>query len=440
MARKTALFWLILIIAATVAGAVALAESNETLWLAPLLAVAWVVTAVGLWIKPLQPALAAPLRTVRRFPSLFWFVILAYLTVTVSLWLVNFQPTNGRGITAAEYAVLLLIAWGFTLLVAYDMHPDTLRAMGGKLSKSPLSGVMVTLTTILLIFFAGEAYLRIFYITTDSYGFTAMNFHWYNNFYWGQGNSLGYRDHEPRPGDDLTRVAVVGDSFAMGHGINDLDRSFPQLLEQSLGADYDVNLIAQSGWDTNIELYQLEQYPYEPDVLVLSYYLNDIDYLLQDNPALNPDSNFDFPENPTLHWFILNYFVPNYIYYNLMQFTSPVRTSNHLQDLVDAHTDPDIWAQQAQLLGEIVTWADRNDVQLILLLWPHITAIDESRPATEQVRGFFSARGAAVVDMGDALAGRSPAQLIVNRFDAHPGIEAQQIAADRLHEAIVGQP
>ena len=83
---------------------------------------------------------------------------------------------------------------------------------------------------------AAETYLRIFYITTDGYGFTAMNYWWYKDYGWAHLNSLGYRDYEPTPDDPahpLTRIGVIGDSFVMGHGINNIDDTFPQLLERS---------------------------------------------------------------------------------------------------------------------------------------------------------------------------------------------------------------
>ena len=322
-------------------------------------------------------------------------------------------------------------------LLTYDADADQWRTMGATLSKSRLSGVMVTLTTLLILFVMAEFGLRLFYITTDGYGFTAMNYHWYKNFYWGHYNSLGYRDYEPLPDSPgLQRIAIVGDSFAMGHGINNIDDTFPQLLEKRLGDGYDVNLIAQSGWDSDVELHYLQEYPIDPDIVVLSYYLNDIDHLLT-NSSQNPDTVFDFPQNPALNWFVLNFFVPNYIYYNLIQFTSPVRTTNFTMLLTDAYEDDDLWAQQAWWLNQMTEWAAQEEVRLVVLLWPQIAAVEESIPATVRVRDFFLERDIQVVDMTPVLIDKDPRQMIVNRFDAHPGIEAQKLAAEQLFAAIM---
>ena len=251
-----------------------------------------------------------------------------------------------------------------------------------------------------------------------------MNYHWYKNFYWGHYNSVGYRDYEPQTEGVEQRVAILGDSFAMGHGINDLDATFAQLLEQRLGAGYDVNVVAQSGWDSDIELHFLQDYPLKPDVVVLSYYLNDIDHLLTD-PSQDPNAVFNFPENPALSWFVLNFFTPNFIYYNIMQYTSPLRATNFTNRLIDAHMDDDLWAQQAWWLNEMVEYTRQNDMQLVALVWPQLLAIEESAPATIRIRDFFLERDVQVVDMTDVLRGYDGRQLIVNRFDAHPGVLAR---------------
>lgn len=283
------------------------------------LVVAWLVTLLS--FTPVRRTLGLPVRWLRQHALLYWFVLLLYVCLTLGYWVVNRQPSYGRWFTGDEFTYLLLCLWGLVYLVTYEGDSDQARAMGKQLVTSKLTGLLITMTTIAFILIVAETWMRLFYVTTDAYTFTAMNYHWYNNFYWGHENSLGYRDHEPMP-DVQTRIAVLGDSFAAGHGINNIDDTFPQLLEQRLGAGYDVDLVANSGWDTDSELGHLEDYPYTPNIVILSYYLNDIQYLIR-YTSVSPDSNFSFPQDPTLSWIVLNFFVPNYIYYNLLQFTSP---------------------------------------------------------------------------------------------------------------------
>lgn len=398
------------------------------------------ITLAALGIAPVRDVLRRGVRALRLRAGWFWLLLLIITCGWLIGWVVPWQPTSGRAAHPAEYAYLLAGLWLIGGLLVYGGDGAHARAIGARLGQNKVTGLLVTLTTIVILFWGAEAYLRIFYITTDGFGFTAMNYHWYQNFGWGQNNSLGFRDREPKPdAPDLIRVGIVGDSFAMGHGINDLNATFGQLLEDQLPANYDVNVIAQSGWDTNIQLYELGRYPLTPDIVVVSYYLNDIDFQLAEQNA-NPDDRFDFPTDPALNWFVLNFFVPNYVYYNLIQFTSPARTGNFLQDLIDAHADPAMWGRQEQLLYEIVLWAQQRDIRVIALVWPHLTAVESSQPAVQQVSAFFTAQGAQVVDMTAGVrAHLNDPALIVNNFDTHPGPLAQRLAADALAAAVRGE-
>lgn len=448
--RFIRIIWTLLAIGAVIFGwqAVPIISDEQglapTSWIIPALIVMIVVTLLTVFTQVRPALLGDAVGALRRSALLFWLLILVYICLAVGWWVYKAQPTNGKTMTPAEWCYLCCAGWLLIFLLGYDLDAPKLRQMGSNLGKSRLTGLLVMLTTIVLIFWAAEAYLRIYYITTDAYGFTAMNYWWYQNFSKQPLNSLGYRDYEPLPDDPnnpITRIAIVGDSFAMGHGINNIDDTFPQLLEKRLGPGYDVNLIARSGWDTIDEPAWLNGYyeaiqPRLPQVVILSYYLNDIDYLLTDTP-LNPDVVFAFPDlNTAGGWFTLNFFVPNYLYYNLAQFTSPTRNTNFTDRLIRAHLDETIWRQQETHLQEFYQWTVDHDARMIVLLWPQLAAIEESQAALQPVRDFFAARDVAIADMSPVLSGKSTGELIVNRFDSHPSVFTHQLTADALYQVI----
>jgi hypothetical protein len=439
MGAISTIIWLTLAFGATYAGYLERETLEVNNGIIPSLIFVWAVTILGMLPSPARKIIAAPVVWLRRRPILYWFVLLIYISFALTLWTVKYQPTNGRWITPVEYCLLLIAVWGLWYLIRYGATREAAYEMGAKLAKSKLAGVMITLTTFIVLFAAAETWMRINYITTDAYGFTSMNYYWYTNFYWNDFNSLGYRDYEPTPDDPnnpLTRIAIVGDSFAVGHGLNNKDDSFPQMLERDLGEGYDVNLIAQSGWDSDVEEFHLDNYPYRPNVVILSYYLNDIDYLLT-APETNPDENFTFIDDPVLSSFIRDwFFVPNYIYYNLLQFTSSQRNSSFVNDLIGAHMNDAVWNQQAMQLDSFINWTRNNNARLIVLLWPNLAGIDLSIPALERITAFFEEHGVQVIDMSDTLRPYPVLEMIVNRFDTHPGVLAQRLAADSLAEAI----
>jgi lysophospholipase L1-like esterase len=419
-----------------------------TLWIIPALMIIVVVTLLTVFTKIRPALLRNPMRWLRAHPLLYWFLLLVYLTLAVGWWVYKEQPTNGRGLTNVEFCYLCSISWLFIFLIGYDFDVATVRPMGTRLGSSKLTGVLVTLTTVLILFWGAEAYLRVFYITTDGYGFTAMNYWWYSNFYWGHYNSLGYRDHEPKPvTPGMTTIAIVGDSFTAGHGISNIDDTYPQVLEKMLGDNYDVNTVAQSGWDTDVETAYLGAYydnlkPRLPQIVVLSYYLNDVDYILFRDKATNPNSVFSFQDlNTPMGWFVLNFFVPNYAYYNIAQFTSPQKNTNFTDILIRAHLDDKVWNEQAGNLQKFYQWTVDHNAKLIVLLWPQLAAIKESQPALQKVRDFFKDKsGVQIADISTVLEGKPTMDLLVNRFDSHPSIEANKLAAEMLYGIISGKP
>src|SRR5664279_3554519 len=432
--------WILLVLGATFAATQAHPAPEES-WMIPLLVVMWIVTLLALIPSSLRRFVGIPLHWLRARPLLYWLLVLIYLCGALVLWIVPYQPNNGHQVSTVEFVYVGAALVFLIFLLGYDLHEPEARAMGSGIGKSRLTGVLVTLTTLVIIMIGAETYLRIFYVTTDGYGFTAMDYWWYKDYGWTHLNSLGYRDYEPTPDDPahpLTRIGVIGDSFVMGHGINNIDDTFPQLLEKKLGTGYDVNVIAQSGWDTNIELYELNSYPLRPKIVILSYYLNDMDYLMTD-PTTNPNSNFTLPPNDITTQVTRDFFLASYVYYDLLQYTSPTRTSKFAEDLISAHMDDTLWNQQVPRLFDFVAWERQHNARLIVLVWPQLAEVEASTPATKRVSDFFRSQNVQVIDMTNVLRGKSASELTLNRFDAHPSIESHHLAADQLYQAIINK-
>jgi lysophospholipase L1-like esterase len=99
-------------------------------------------------------------------------------------------------------------------------------------------------------------------------------------------NSRGYfdEDHLPVKPPGIFRIVVVGDSVAAGQP-EGWRTSFGKLLEARLnrtavleeGEEYEVILLARSGYGTSQQLVLLEReaFDYDPDLVLWSYVLND---------------------------------------------------------------------------------------------------------------------------------------------------------------------
>ena len=86
-------------------------------------------------------------------------------------------------------------------------------------------------------------------------------------------NSLGFRDDEIRA-KEKDRIVVVGDSFALGIGVEE-EETFSTLLERKL-TEYEVINTGVPSYETWREKRYLQQSKLEPDIVILAFFHNDI--------------------------------------------------------------------------------------------------------------------------------------------------------------------
>lgn len=92
-------------------------------------------------------------------------------------------------------------------------------------------------------------------------------------------NRGGWRDREigtvKPPG--ITRIAVLGDSFTWGINVR-VEKSYPRVLGDLLGAEYEVLSFGMPGYSTDQELIVLrsDALRFDPDIVILGLYLNDV--------------------------------------------------------------------------------------------------------------------------------------------------------------------
>jgi len=114
----------------------------------------------------------------------------------------------------------------------------------------------------------------------DNYGLTKQFQEKYARY-----NKHGYRDYEynlQKP-EGIFRVLVLGDSQTFGHGIKNLKDTWVKKLEGKLqkegrNASIEVLNISGPGWNSDTHLYELFKngFKFNPDLIILAYYHNDI--------------------------------------------------------------------------------------------------------------------------------------------------------------------
>ena len=299
-----------------------------------------------------------------------------------------------------------------------------------ELSVSRKTGFLFFVTGLIIALFVTEIWMRNFLVMSDSAN-SLMNESWYRK-HWSC-NVYQYRDYavQKRVPEGTKRILVLGDSFAAGHGIDRLEDTFPQILARKLPPGFTVNTIAKPGFDTPGEWKALNRYPVEPDILILSYVYNDVDYLVTDR-------SFKTRTSAPVRFFISNYHVASFLFRHLW---TPVmsQSNRYASALSSTYKTPDLWKKQEQLLHDFVNYAKDKQCRLVLIVWPNMANVSYFTDDLSKVTSFFSGQGIDVIDLSSHLKGRNRSELCVNRFDNHPNERVHALAGELLYETCMGK-
>lgn len=285
--------------------------------------------------------------------------------------------------------------------------------------------------TLIFTLLALELYFKVFFAQTDGFNYTLASKNWFER-YWHK-NSLGYRDIEwtPQLVAGRTKIMVLGDSFVAGYGIeNEADR-FSNLLGQKLGDSYAVMNVGQLGAGTKDEIQNALEYPYSPDIIILSFYVNDILDTAKDMGYARPPAQTQGPF-PVDYSYALNFF-----YWRVYRLGPEQWSNDYWNWLVSLYAKPDIWQVYQQELLQISDFVEQHHGRLIVVVFPNLTAVEESQPITTQVVKLFAERGVKVLDVTDLVANMKPAELIASPVDSHPNELVHRLVAEQLYPLIM---
>lgn len=302
--------------------------------------------------------------------------------------------------------------------------------------KSKTRNILINLTiltfTILYLGLFLELIFYNFFIQSDGFAITLASGRWFQE-YWNPINNFSYRDDNHSDGGEELTLFVVGDSFVAGHGIKDYQDRFSNLLADKLGDEWEVHNIAMGNWSTQDEYRALIEYPFRPDFVIFSYFINDIEGAASQvgnyRPSLiNPPPSYISP-------LINRSYLLNYVYWRLyrIKFAAEMR-GGYFRYLQNAFLDPEIQSIHQEELLELIDYARSNDANMLFILFPNLADIDGSSKFTAQVGEFLNREGVIVIDLGVELKGRTSEDLVVSSFDAHPNVLLHQEIAEILYD------
>ncbi len=319
--------------------------------------------------------------------------------------------------------ILVFLAIGVLLVLgAAQRRSRRLRGVAG--------GLLVSYFTVLLLLGAAELYFRYFYAESENV-YTLATKNWLDR-YWHT-NSLGFRDRE-WTADELAgkqTVVVLGDSFAAGWGLKDPADRFSDVLAAKLGDDYAVINLGVYGTSTpeQLEILKNQSPVQQPDVVILQYFLNDINYALLSLGML-PE-----PE-PTPDWTKDSY-LANFIYWRFF------RAANANEEFYErwwemsyaAYDNAGVWNVHKQEIKAFVDYVDSIGARLIVVIFPNLLDIVRSVPYVDRVEQAFQEYGQTnILKLFDAAAAWDQNDLMVSRRDSHASVSFNRHVGELLYE------
>lgn len=304
-----------------------------------------------------------------------------------------------------------------------------------RLARSWPENLILMLLAFFLVFMALEFYFKVFFAQTDDFD-TLARHNWRERYYNDTFNSLGYRDREwtPELVEGKIKVMVVGDSFVEGAGIEDPVDRFSDQLAEKLGPDYVVFNLGRRGAYTSQEIYAVLHYPYQPDILIWAYVLNDIEEVaVKHGFAIPPKPEIP----PSLRPLIENSYAFNFLFWRLTHLMAVWQPDTKWQWLLSIYNDPEAWRFHEQELLSIYHEAQTRRLPLLVVVFPGMTNIEASRVITERIIDLYHSKGVPTLDVADLIATTPTSELVASPVDAHPSERVHHLVAAALYQMFV---
>lgn len=318
--------------------------------------------------------------------------------------------------------LILMIGW---LVLAFRVF------MLGIVRNQKIGGLKRNFATglsVLLFLFMLAEISFLFLARTHQFMPTFANLNWYRR-YDNPINELGYRDQEHKEKSGKKKLLVVGDSFVAGSGIENIKDRFHELAGKD---NYEVFTIAKGGWETKLQGKALAEYPFDPDIIVLSWLPNDI-----------LDAGKDFGKEYRLKWsyedldpvssfFVHHSYSLNYLYWSFQhgEFSDYAKHLDHL------FAEKQILKRHFEDLDKIIKSSQEKGAPLVVVVWPFFGDSDRSNKYCEPVIRFFQGNGVKVVDLRETFANLELSAYLQNVNDAHPNEKAHALVGKKLAEVL----
>ncbi|MBL4710714.1 MAG: SGNH/GDSL hydrolase family protein [Flavobacteriales bacterium] len=237
------------------------------------------------------------------------------------------------------------------------------------------------------------------------------------------------------------RISIFGDSFTVGHGIKNVNDRFGHILRNKY-SNLEVHNFSSNGANSRGNLRRLKdlkKHGYHFNIILLSYCMNDIDYLVINEASRVNKRIHNFNSNQS-YFVKQSYFINNLAFRFFAAFDPDVKNYNNF--LLDTYSGETL-RKHFEELNKYVEFAKEENATLMVVTFPflHTTYEDyQFKSAHQKLDNFWKSKNILHLDLTDTYKEYMGNQLTVNPYDAHPNEFAHRLAADAIDKFVGMSP
>ena len=366
---------------------------------------------------------------INRYPITIGISLLTFSTFICVVIYNKYGSTN-----IFYFSIVIYLICVFLFLVAANKYKD----------HKAWSIILLSSASFLLVLSLFDFYLITFrYDTSGPGGENVITHrHWFNTFvskneggFWER--SLAEFNNPLKKNNHLV-IAVVGDSFTWGQGVEGKESRFTERLEKKLNSASGRERITvlnfgQGGADTFQEIGIVQKYvaKVHPDIVLICYLTNDIN-------VKNPLGNRKYYDTTGEKLSTINPTI-NFIYWRLI---GPNKYKNfgllYMNNLVEAYKDPETFNHHINDIYKLIEEVRKIGARPIFVLLPfpqmwNLFPKSMRDNIYENIRNLVLLKKVPVIDLTYIEEKYSPGEFVVNSFDAHPNEKMHEEFAEAIY-------
>jgi len=259
-------------------------------------------------------------------------------------------------------------------------------------------------------------------------------------------NDEGFRDRnfEIEKPENTVRIVGLGDSFTFGNGIENIDDTYLRVLERELNAassdkEYEVLNFALPGIDTQKELEILEEraLKYEPDIVIVGFYLNDLDSL---DPAVGRYKRIGLP--------VVGFWLDSvsYFYYFLESRTNRIFLSlgwketyeEYLMRMLQSEVSKE---ETRRIFRELSEVAKENEFDVVIVNIPVLYKFENYQflEANELLEEISEENGFYFVDLLDTFGDYEEEEIYISKHNVHMNEFGNRLAGEVIFDKLLNE-